>query len=291
MRQRWGLRQGGKSLKEYMDDFQALSRYAPDDVDTDAKRKSKFLRGLNDELRIPLSIAYTPNYQKLLDQALVLEDGMKKAESRKRRFGINKHHSEPSFKKHSSHDNHRYHGGSSHHGGNHHHGGSSHRTHNNNNNGGFRGNHSEHKGNGHVVHNSNTNGHSRPNAEPMRDISQVLCYKCKNKGHYATDCPEKKNDAAAAKPNPFQKGHVNHINVEEVMDEPDAVIGRFLLNSHTALVLFDTGASHSFISRSFVNKHGLAVENIGCPIRVSSPGGEMIVSLIATSWLTPRGRL
>ena len=62
------------------------------------------------------------------------------------------------------------------------------------------------------------------------------------------------------------------------MDEPDAVIGKFLLNSHIALILFDTGASHSFISRSFVNKHGLAVENIGNPIRVSSPGGEMIVS-------------
>ena len=61
------LRQGSTSLKEYMEDFQALSRYAPDDVDTEAKRKARFLRGLNDELRIPLSIAYTPNYQKLLD--------------------------------------------------------------------------------------------------------------------------------------------------------------------------------------------------------------------------------
>ena len=90
------------------------------------------------------------------------------------------------------------------------------------------GNHSGHKGNGHAVHNNN-NGHSRPNAEPRRDISQVLCFKCNNTGHYATDCPEKKNEAAA-KPNPFQKGHVNHINVEEVMDAPDAVIGQFTYN-------------------------------------------------------------
>ena len=85
-------------MKEYMDDFQALSRYAPDDVDNDAKRKARFLRGLNDELKIPLSVAYTPNYQKLIDQAIVLEDGLKKAENRKTRLGINKHHSEPSFK-------------------------------------------------------------------------------------------------------------------------------------------------------------------------------------------------
>ena len=56
------LRHGNRSLKECMDDFQALSHYAPDDIDTDVKRKDKFLRGLNDELKISLSIAYTPNY-------------------------------------------------------------------------------------------------------------------------------------------------------------------------------------------------------------------------------------
>ena len=50
------------SLKEYMDDFQALSRYAPEDIDTDGKRKAQFLKGLSDELKIPLLVAYTPNY-------------------------------------------------------------------------------------------------------------------------------------------------------------------------------------------------------------------------------------
>ena len=72
----------------------------------------------------------------------------------------------------------------------------------------------------------------------------MTCYKCKKTGHYATDCPEKKADENS-KPNPFQKGQVNHINVEEVHDEPDDVIGKFLLNSFPTLVLFDTGASHS----------------------------------------------
>jgi hypothetical protein len=56
------LRQGGRTLKEYMDDFYALSRYAPDDIDTDAKRKEKVLNGLKGELKIPLSVAYAPNY-------------------------------------------------------------------------------------------------------------------------------------------------------------------------------------------------------------------------------------
>src|SRR3954469_5102637 len=36
---------------------------------------------------------------------------------------------------------------------------------------------------------------------------------------------------------------------------------------------------HSFISKAFVDRNGFPTENIGCPIKVSSPGGDMIVSL------------
>ena len=34
---------------------------------------------------------------------------------------------------------------------------------------------------------------------------------------------------------------MNHVNVEEVEEQPDAIIGKFLVKSFTALVLFDTG--------------------------------------------------
>ena len=71
---------------------------------------------------------------------------------------------------------------------------------------------------------------------------------------------------------------MNHINVEEIYEESYAVAGKFKLNSIPALVLFDTGASHSFISRAFVERNELPAETIGCPIKVSSPGGEMIVN-------------
>ena len=60
-------------------------------------------------------------------------------------------------------------------------------------------------------------------------------------GHYATDSPGAKN-SGSSKPNPFQKGHVNHVNVEEAYNEAGAVLGKFLINSVPALVLFDTGA-------------------------------------------------
>jgi hypothetical protein len=66
--------------------------------------------------------------------------------------------------------------------------------------------------------------------------------------------------------------------VEEVMNEPDAVMGMFPLNSFITLVLFDNGASHSFISRTFANKNGFPTETIGKTIKVSSPGGELLVN-------------
>jgi hypothetical protein len=263
-----GLRQGGRTLKEYMDDFCALSRYAPEDIDTDAKRKEKFLSGLKGELKIPLSVAYAPNYQSLLDQAVTLDNNIKKEENRKRKFGNNKNHVEPFHKKHHSSE-------SSGHGNSHKHGnrfnkGNGNHFSSHKHSGGF-------KGNGSSGHHSGHNGQHRHNTEPKKDLSNVICFKCKKNGHYSSSCPENKT-VEPAKPNPFQKGQVNHLNVEEVMNEPDAVMGMFPLNSFTTLVLFDTGASHSFISRTFANKNGFPTETIGKTIKVSSPGGELIVN-------------
>ena len=67
---------------------------------------------------------------------------------------------------------------------------------------------------------------------------------------------------------------MNHIDVEEVEAQPDAVIGKFLVKSFTALVLFDTGASHSYISRGFVEKYSLSTQILKTPMLVSSPGAE-----------------
>jgi hypothetical protein len=264
-------------VSEYIDEFTNLSRYAPDDSDTNAKRKEKFLEGLNDELSIPLLVAYTLTFQALLDQAILLENKMKQSENRKRKHHANKYH-EPAHKR-NFHDgnrgsgfhknggnNHRNNGGNGyqHHKGNgHHHNG--HKSHNN---------HNSARGNGH--NNGGNNGRNN-NDFVKKDLSLVECFKCHKSRHYATDYPEKKKDDGN-KPNPFQKGHVNHVNVEEVYEEPNAVIGTFLLNNFPALILFDTGASHSFISRVFVDRNKLPTQAISVPLRVSSPGGEIMAN-------------
>jgi hypothetical protein len=47
------------------------------------------------------------------------------------------------------------------------------------------------------------------------------------------------------------------VAVEEAQEAPDVVIGMFLVNYTSAVVLFDSGVSHSFISAAYVGKHNL----------------------------------
>ena len=56
------LRQGGRTVGQYVDDFSKLAHYDPDDVATDAAKQEKFLEGLNDELSMQLMMATFNNY-------------------------------------------------------------------------------------------------------------------------------------------------------------------------------------------------------------------------------------
>jgi hypothetical protein len=49
----------------------------------------------------------------------------------------------------------------------------------------------------------------------------------------------------------------------------------FLMNDASTVVLFDSGASHSFISITYVGKHNLPLALLRCQMIVSSPGGYM----------------
>ena len=71
---------------------------------------------------------------------------------------------------------------------------------------------------------------------------------------------------------------MNHVNVKEVEEQPDAVIGKFMIKSFIAIVLFDTGASHSYISRGFVDKFKLPTVALKTPMLVSSPGAEYMAN-------------
>jgi hypothetical protein len=70
-------------------------------------------------------------------------------------------------------------------------------------------------------------------------------------------------------------GKVNHVIVEEAQKSPDVVIGMFFINDTSAIVLCDSGASHSFISATYVEKHNLPIALLRCQMIASSLGGDM----------------
>jgi hypothetical protein len=65
------------------------------------------------------------------------------------------------------------------------------------------------------------------------------------------------------------------VAVKEAQEAPDVVIGMFLTNDTSAVMLFDSGVSHSFISAAYVGKHNLPLALLRCQMIVSSPGGDM----------------
>jgi hypothetical protein len=80
------LKQGSSSVSEYWDRFLQLSRYAPKDVNTDAKRQYCFLRGLVDPLQYQLMNHTFPTFQHLIDRAIMTERKRKEMEDRKRKI-------------------------------------------------------------------------------------------------------------------------------------------------------------------------------------------------------------
>jgi hypothetical protein len=62
------------SVNEYVTQFTQLSRYAPNDVDTDKKKQDCFFNGLNDGLAYALEARNYENFQDMVKKALVLEN-------------------------------------------------------------------------------------------------------------------------------------------------------------------------------------------------------------------------
>jgi hypothetical protein len=47
-------------------------------------------------------------------------------------------------------------------------------------------------------------------------------------------------------------------------EAPDVVLGKFLINSTSVVVLFDSRASHSFIFAAYVEKHNIPIAMLKC---------------------------
>jgi hypothetical protein len=65
------------------------------------------------------------------------------------------------------------------------------------------------------------------------------------------------------------------LEVEAVQETPGIIVSMFPVESHLAEVLFDTGATHSFITASWVEAHNLPITTMSTPIQIDSAGGKV----------------
>ena len=71
------------------------------------------------------------------------------------------------------------------------------------------------------------------------------------------------------------------MSTETALAELEVMLGTFDVNSTSTTVLFDSGASYSFISHAFVRTHSIPLCAMKNPILVNSLGGSMQASYLA----------
>ena len=62
------------------------------------------------------------------------------------------------------------------------------------------------------------------------------------------------------------------MDAQQVVHQETVMAGMFTIESHLALVLFDSGASHSFMSMGFVERHNLSLLAIPYAYKIRTVG-------------------
>ncbi|GJS71381.1 putative reverse transcriptase domain-containing protein [Tanacetum coccineum] len=98
----------------------------------------------------------------------------------------------------------------------------------------------------------------------------MTCYGCGEKGHFKDKCPKGRNQ-----PNEGVHGRA-YVVVENPQQNPNVVMGTFLLNDHYACILFDSGAEKSFVSSAFTPFIDIAPTTLNTSYEVELADGNVV---------------
>jgi len=109
-------------------------------------------------------------------------------------------------------------------------------------------------------------------APSANTMTKGLCYNYHKMGHFAKECPYPKKQKTT------YLARVHHTSIEEIPKGEPVTTGMFPVNPHLAVVLFDSGSSHSFMSQAFAQKHDQLVTKLGCGYCISSAGADVLTN-------------
>jgi hypothetical protein len=81
--------------------------------------------------------------------------------------------------------------------------------------------------------------------------------------------------------NTKKTGRIYYTQVATTPDGEPLMMGTFLVANHHAVILFDSGASHTCISKKFVEQHCISCHESKEGFKIHSPGGQIFTREVA----------
>jgi hypothetical protein len=122
-----------------------------------------------------------------------------------------------------------------------------------------------------------------PHQQQFRQGNGNKCFTCGNVGHYAKNFPRNQQRQMPA-PNQdkgrkqkvqVRQGKLNFTTLEELPEGAPIMTGIFSVYNQPALILFDSSASHSFISQKFSAKCQLPFYLTRVSFMIATPRGKV----------------
>nr|GEX29462.1 putative reverse transcriptase domain-containing protein [Tanacetum cinerariifolium] len=260
----WTLTLKGDDIKAYNNRFHELALMCPDLVPNEKKKIERYMKGFPERIKgnitsaRPITLHEAVNLARELVEQAVQGKAARANENNKRRW-----------------EEHQI-------------------NHPNNNNNPNNRNHN---------HNNNNNTHRCP----------PKCRRCQRVGHIEADC---RTRLPSTDENPLQimtyygygeKGHLRrqcpkgrnqrnegargraYVVVENPQENPNVVMGTFLLNDHYASVVFDSGAERSFVSIEFTPFINISPVALDTSYEVELADGKIVRSfdvIVGMDWLS-----
>jgi hypothetical protein len=141
-----------------------------------------------------------------------------------------------------------------------------------------------------------------PAPQTAETTSGHTCFNCDLSVHFTRECPTpKKNTAQCHVTHPprgpqkvdvAKTAHVNYTTMEDIFKGESVLAGTFFLNDHSTVILFDSGATHDFVSKACTQKCKLVIEPISAPYMISTPGGQIVTKqVVVNPHLNLKGRI